>query len=198
MRSRKLRRADYAQPADVLARELVGKLLVHRTAKQKYRARIVETEAYLGPVDLASHASKGLTGRTKILFGSPGFAYVYLIYGMYDLFNIVAGHKESGQAVLIRAAEPLDGWKADLRGPGKLTRAMHITRQHNGIDLTGQTIFLLDDHTPPPALSVTPRIGIDYAKHWKDAPLRFFAADHPAVSGKKSASRPKSRPNPPR
>lgn len=191
MRSRKLKRADYARPAEALARELVGKILVHRNQNRECRARIVETEAYLGPPDLASHASKGLTGRTKILFGPTGHAYVYLIYGMYDLFNIVAGHQGSGQAVLIRAAEPLDGWQADLRGPGKLTRAMHITRQHNGLDLTGRIIFLLDDHTPPPPLSITPRIGIDYAKHWKDAPLRFFATNHPAVSGRKSNPRSK-------
>ena len=191
MRSRKLKRADYARPAEALARELVGKILVHRNQNRECRARIVETEAYLGPPDLASHASKGLTGRTKILFGPTGHAYVYLIYGMYDLFNIVAGHQGSGQAVLIRAAEPLDGWQADLRGPGKLTRAMHISRQHNGLDLTGKIIFLLDDHTPPPPLSITPRIGIDYAKHWKDAPLRFFATDHPAVSGRKSNPRSK-------
>lgn len=118
MRSRKLKRADYARPAEALARELVGKILVHRNQNRECRARIVETEAYLGPPDLASHASKGLTGRTKILFGPTGHAYVYLIYGMYDLFNIVAGHQGSGQAVLIRAAEPLDGWQADLRGPG--------------------------------------------------------------------------------
>jgi DNA-3-methyladenine glycosylase len=189
MRSSRLKRSDFARPADVLSRDLIGKILIHRTPNREYRARIVETEAYLGPPDLASHASKGLTGRTKILFGTPGFAYVYLIYGMYDLFNIVAGHPGSGQAVLIRAAEPMDDWQADLRGPGKLTRAMHITRQHNGLDLTGRTIFLIDDHTPPPPLSITPRIGIDYAKHWIDAPLRFFATDHPAVSGRKGTSR---------
>lgn len=193
---RKLTRADYARPADELARDLVGKILVHRAGRREYRARIVETEAYMGPPDLASHASKGLTGRTKVLYGTPGHAYVYLIYGMYDLFNIVAGHTGGGQAVLIRAAEPLDGWQADLRGPGKLTRAMHITLRHNTLDLIGNTIFLIDDHTPPPPLTITPRIGVDYARHWKDAPLRFFATNHPDVSGRRNAARSKRTPKP--
>lgn len=193
MRPRKLSHGDYALPAEELARKLVGKILVHRVPGREYRARIVETEAYLGPHDLASHASKGLTGRTKILYGPAGHAYVYLIYGMYQMFNIVANQTGAGQAVLIRAGEPLDGWQADLRGPGKLTRAMHISRQHNGLDLTGRTIFMQDDHTPPPPLSITPRIGIDYAKHWKDAPLRFFATDHPAVSKFRPPSGPRRR-----
>jgi len=146
------------------------------------RSRIVETEAYVGEHDLACHAAKGRTARTEVMFGPPGFAYVYLIYGMHDMFNIVASTVDDAQAVLIRAAEPLDGLSLDLSGPGKLTRALRITRADNGTDLTGQDLFLVDDNVPAPRLIRTPRIGVDYAAQWKDAPLRFIDADSRAVS----------------
>jgi DNA-3-methyladenine glycosylase len=142
----------------------------------------VETEAYVGAHDLACHASKGRTGRTEIMFGPGGHAYVYFIYGMYSMFNIVASVEGDAQAVLIRAAEPLDGWKADLSGPGKLTRAMKITRADNGADLTGREIFLLDDPACEPVIATTKRIGVDYAKEWKDALLRFVDLNSRAVS----------------
>ena len=121
----KLRRSFFERPADSVARELIGKILVRRLPGKELRARVVETEAYLGPRDLASHASKGRTRRTEILFGPAGHAYVYLIYGMYEMLNIVAGPPGGAQAVLIRGAQPLDGWQADLSGPGRLTRAWH-------------------------------------------------------------------------
>ena len=138
---------------------------------------IVETEAYLGPDDLASHASKGRTRRTEVLFGAPGRAYVYLIYGMYEMLNVVAGAPGQGQAVLIRAADPLDDWKANLSGPGRLTRALQISRLHNGLDLTGPQLYLLDNPGYRPIVQSTKRIGIDYALQWKDAPLRFVDAN---------------------
>src|SRR5437667_11863719 len=109
----------YNRPAIDVARDLIGKILVRRTRGKELRARIVETEAYIGPHDLACHSSKGRTARTDVMFGPTGRAYVYFIYGMYEMFNIVCGHEGSAQAVLLRAAEPLDGWHADLSGPGR-------------------------------------------------------------------------------
>lgn len=176
----------YRRDAGTLARDLIGRILVHRVRGKEYRARIVETEAYVGPHDLACHASKGRTKRTEVMFGPGGHAYVYFIYGMYDMLNIVSGQAGEAQAVLIRAAEPLDGWDADLSGPGKLTRAMKITLADNGRDLTGDKLFLLKGNNERPRITVSKRIGVDYAKEWKDKPLRFFEADSRAVSKPRS------------
>jgi DNA-3-methyladenine glycosylase len=175
----------YQRPAIDLARDLLGKILVRKVRGRNgrvHRARIVETEAYVGVHDLACHASKGRTRRTEIMFGPGGHAYVYLIYGMYPMFNIVASVEGDAQAVLIRAGEPLDGWQADLSGPGKLTREMRITCADNGTDLTGGEIFLLDDSTYRPEIATTKRIGVDYAGEWKDALLRFIDRNSRAVS----------------
>src|SRR5438477_4733518 len=107
---KKLDHAFFQRPAIELAQDLLGKMLVHRVRGREYRARIVETEAYVGEHDLACHASKGRTRRTEIMFGRAGHAHIYFIYGMYDMLNIVSGRRGVAQAVLIRAAEPLDGW----------------------------------------------------------------------------------------
>jgi DNA-3-methyladenine glycosylase len=176
MPQRKLRHPFFNRPAIDLARDLIGTTLVRRVRGRQLRARIVETEAYVGAHDLACHASKGRTKRTEIMFGPAGHAYVYLIYGMYDMFNIVAAGVEDPQAVLIRGAIPLDGWQADLSGPGKLARALKITRAQNGLDLTGKTLFLTGDRTRRAAVETTKRIGIDYAGEWKHALLRFVEA----------------------
>jgi len=181
---RKLPRSYYRQNAEALAEDLIGKILIHRVDGVEFRARIVETEAYVGPEDLASHTSRGRTKRTEIMFGPAGHAYVYFIYGMYDMLNVVAGPTGSGQAVLIRAAEPLNGWTADLSGPGKLCRAMKIRRAHNGIDLTGKSLFICAGSPEKLKVIRTKRIGVDYAKHWKDAPLRFIDSGSPAISRK--------------
>ncbi len=141
------------------------------------RARIVETEAYLGPHDLASHSSKGRTKRTEIMFGRPGFAYVYLIYGMHDMLNVVVGKKGEAQAVLLRGAEPLADWDVNIIGPGRLARALEVTRLHNGLDLTESELFFVDNPLDRPRLRRTKRIGVDYAGAWKDALLRFVDAD---------------------
>jgi DNA-3-methyladenine glycosylase len=175
-RVRKLTQSFFQRPADEVAQSLIGKILVRRLHGKLLRARLSETEAYLGPDDLASHASKGRTRRTEVLFGPPGRAYVYLIYGMHQMLNVVAGAAGQGQAVLIRGAVPLDEWKVDLSGPGRLSRAIEITRLQNGLDLTGTQFYFLDNPGYQPTVQSAKRIGIDYALHWKDAPLRFVDA----------------------
>ena len=193
-RIRPLKRSFYARDAEIVARELLGTILVHRAAAQERRARIVETEAYVGAHDLACHASKGRTQRTDVMFGQAGHAYVYFIYGMYDMLNVVTGKLHDAQAVLIRAAEALDGWNADLSGPGKLCRAMGITRRMNGADLLGDTLFFCAADAPVGKVGVSARIGVDYAKEWKDKPLRFFDLQSPAVSGRRPTPRPGPKP----
>ncbi|HEX4072995.1 MAG TPA: DNA-3-methyladenine glycosylase [Planctomycetaceae bacterium] len=179
-RVQSLTQSFFQRPAEDVARALIGKILVRRVPGKLLRARLIETEAYLGPDDLASHASKGRTRRTEVLFGPPGRAYVYLIYGLHEMLNVVAGAPGQGQGVLIRAADPLDDWKADLSGPGRLTRALQITRLQNGLDVTGAQLHFLDNPDDRPAVQSTKRIGIDYALHWKEAPLRFVDADRRA------------------
>ncbi len=179
---RKLGRAFFRRDAEWLARDLIGTVLVHRWKGREDRARIVETEAYVGPQDLACHTSRGRTKRTEVMFGPAGHAYVYLIYGMYDMFNIVAGRTGSGQAVLLRAAEPLGGWDADLSGPGKLTRAFGIGRALNGLDLTGDRLYILADPAACPKVRRTKRVGVEYAGPWKDRLLRFYDDRSAAVT----------------
>ena len=179
---RKIGHSFYKCEAARLARDIIGAILVHRVRGKEYRARIVEAEAYVGPHDRASHSCRGRTKRTEVMFGPTGHAYVYLIYGMYKMFNIVSGPAGSGQAVLIRAAEPLCDWKVDLSGPGKLTRAFKITHSFNGLDLTTDRLFLLHDPDYRPRIIRTKRIGVDYAKEWKDALLRFVDTKSAAVS----------------
>jgi DNA-3-methyladenine glycosylase len=185
---RKLSHSFYRRPAIELAPALIGTVLVHHAADGIFRARIVETEAYVGPHDLAAHSSKGRTKRTEVMFGPAGHAYVYFIYGMYEMFNIVAAEVNDAQAVLIRAAEPLGDWKTDLSGPGKLAREMRITRADNGRDLTGDKLYLLPGRRAPIRIERSPRIGVDYAGIWKDELLRFFDAESRAVSKSRGQS----------
>ncbi|HEY5950744.1 MAG TPA: DNA-3-methyladenine glycosylase [Kofleriaceae bacterium] len=163
-----------------VAKDLVGCALVHR----KRAAMIVETEAYLGPDDLASHARFGPTARTSVMFGPGGISYVYLCYGIHQMFNIVTGREGEGQAVLIRAVAPLVGLPDDPsvgRGPGKVTKALLLDRRHDRKDLAkGQLYVAAFDK--PKALASGPRIGVDYAGEWAKRPLRFWWKDHPAVS----------------
>jgi DNA-3-methyladenine glycosylase len=143
--------------------------------------KIVEVEAYLGLDDQAAHASRGLTARTKVLFGPPGHAYVYLIYGMYECLNLVAEPAGTPGCVLIRALEPVHGLDgARPTGPGRLTRAMGITRRHNGVDVThGDLVVRRPDPPEPVSIVTTPRIGITHCADW---PLRFCVAGNPFVS----------------
>jgi DNA-3-methyladenine glycosylase len=181
-RAAKLSRSFFSRGAEIVARDLIGAVLVRRIAGETRRCRIVETEAYVGSHDLACHAAKGRTARTEIMFGAAGHAYVYLIYGMYQMLNIVTGEVSDAQAVLIRAAEPLDGWDADLSGPGKLSRALGITRTDNGLDVTGNNMYLLSRDAREIQILRSRRIGVDYAREWRDSPLRFYDAASRAVS----------------
>lgn len=189
-----LPRSFYARDAEAVARELLGKVLVRRVAADAWdeertvrRARITETEAYVGEHDLASHSSKGPTARNAAMFGPPGHAYVYLIYGMHHCLNVVTGRDSEGQAVLLRAAEPLDGWKADLRGPGRLARAFGLSRAHDKADLVrGPGGLRIHDGPAPPRIEASARIGVDYAQDWARAPLRFHDAGSDQVSRRPS------------
>lgn len=168
----------YQQLAIELAPALLGSVLVRQRDGQVYRARITETEAYVGPHDLACHAAKGRTGRTEVMFAAGGCAYIYLIYGIHHMLNFVCSVKDDPQAVLIRGAVPLDNWKVDLTGPGKLARHFQLTREHNGVQLTGDQLFVEADAAYQPQIVRTKRIGIDYAKEWKDELLRFIDTNH--------------------
>lgn len=179
-----LPRSFFARDAVPLARALVGTRLVVRLADRMQIARIVETEAYRGPTDLACHARAGLTKRTATLFGPPGHGYVFLIYGMYDCFNVVGMAEGRGHAVLIRGVEPIAGLLGTAtHGPGRLTRAMSITRDDNGVDLarTASRVFIAAREQRP-RIAVTARVGIAYAGDWADKPWRFFDPDSPHVS----------------
>lgn len=185
-----LPRDFYDRSALIVARELLGKTLVHMDGGVRRAGRIVETEAYVGEHDLACHAAKGRTGRTDVLYGPPGVAYVYLIYGMYHCFNTVTLAEGTAAAVLVRGVEPLEGIPPHLKtdGPGKLCRAMGITLSHNRLDLLGDTLFI-EDGPSVPARKVArgPRIGVDYAGTWADKPYRLWVTDNPHVSRARSS-----------
>lgn len=177
----RLPRAWFERDVDVVARELIGCALVHRGRA----GIIVETEAYGGPEDLASHARFGPTPRTAVMFGRGGAAYVYLCYGVHEMFNVVTGPAGAGQAVLVRAVAPLLGLPPDPgigRGPGKLTVALGLDRRHDRRDLGGGALFIAPAQTPP-ALATGPRIGVAYAGAWASVPRRHWWAGHPSVSG---------------
>ncbi|MBV8882262.1 MAG: DNA-3-methyladenine glycosylase [Planctomycetaceae bacterium] len=180
--SERLGKTFFEQTGIRLSARLPGTILVKRVGRAVRRARIVEVEAYLGPKDLASHSSKGRTARTEVMFGPAGHAYVYFIYGMHWMFNIVAGRTGRAHAVLIRAAEPLDGWDVDLTGPAKLARAFDITGSHNGLDLTGEAFHFVADPGYRTRIVRSKRIGVDYAGEWKDKPLRFVDVRNPVAA----------------
>lgn len=180
---RKLPREFYARDTRTVARELLGKILVHRDGGDRRAARIVETEAYHGPDDRASHARAGPTPRAAIMFGPPAVAYVYLIYGTSHCMNVVTGPEGFPSAVLVRAAEPLEGCLHSTRGPGNLCRALAIRREHdNGRDLLGDDLFVED--APPPAERIVagPRVNVQSAGEWAERPWRFALAGNPWVS----------------
>ncbi len=170
-----LERSFYDRDTIDVANDLLGKQLVLQSAGLFRIGKIVEVEAYLGKDDLASHSSRGLTERTKIMFGPPGFAYVYMIYGMYFCMNVVTEREGLGCAVLIRALEPIQHIDARTQGPGLLCKAMQIDKRLNGKDLVSPDFFIAEtDDQRPFNIVRKPRIGVDYAKEWASKPLRFY------------------------
>jgi DNA-3-methyladenine glycosylase len=167
----------------MVARELLGKHLVLRSGHWERIGRIVEVEAYLGPHDLAAHSSRGLTERNKVMFGPPGHAYVYLIYGMYFCMNVVTEREGHASAVLLRAIEPVKKVQGRTQGPGLLCRAMGIDKRLNGHDLLSDDFFLAaSPDSTPAAIVKRPRIGVDYARHWARRHLRFYLKGNPFIS----------------
>jgi DNA-3-methyladenine glycosylase len=182
---RRLERAFYDRDTVIVARELLGKYLVHFSDGLERVGRIVEGEAYLGPHDLAAHSSKGLTKRTKVMFGPPGHAYVYMIYGMYYCMNVVTEREGHASAVLLRAVEPVKNIDSRTQGPGLLCKAMHIDRRLNGHDLVSDDFYIADPPEEEPLTIVErPRVGVAYAKHWQKRLLRFYIKENPFVSKK--------------
>ena len=200
-----LPRAFYNRDPVTVARELLGKLLIRREGRKLLAGRIVEDEAYLGADDPAAHAYSGRTPRNAVLFGPPGYAYVYFIYGNHYCLNVSCMPEGYGEGVLFRAMEPVAGIEAmaearglhlaslsrqsDLRlistGPGRMSEALDITRERdNAKDLTSRKsdLYFADDGYRPEKIVATPRIGITKAV---DEPLRFVVAGNPFVSGKR-------------
>lgn len=178
-----LPRIFYDRDTIVVARELLGKFLVHKISTGDRIGKIVEVEAYLGPHDLAAHSSKGLTPRTKVMFGPPGFAYVYLIYGMHHCMNVVTEREGHGAAVLLRALEPVQNLTGKSNGPGLLCRAMDIDRRLNAHDLLSKNFFIAaPDSSEIFSMVKRPRIGVDYAGSWAKRLLRFYIKGNPFVS----------------
>ena len=181
----RLQQGFFDRDTETVARELLGCLLVHRSGGVERVGRIVETEAYLGVDDLAAHSSKGITPRTRIMFGPAGFAYVYLIYGMHHCLNVVTGPAGEGTAVLLRALEPVQNLDGKTSGPALLCKAMDIDRRLNGHDFCSDTLHMLArpaDFAAP--VVQRPRIGVDYAGEWAARPLRFYLEGNRHVSRK--------------
>ena len=181
--------AFFARAPARVARALLGCVVVHR----RRAAMIVEAEAYGDADDAASHARFGPRGRSAIMFGRPGVAYVYLCYGVHEMFNVVTGRPGQAGAVLIRAVAPVPAPAGDDaddprrgRGPGKVTQVLGIDRRQLGAVVAGPdagSLRLVRHRRPPAAaIAVGPRVGVGYAGAWAAAPLRFWWRDHPAVS----------------
>jgi DNA-3-methyladenine glycosylase len=195
----RLTRDFFSRDARSVARDLLGQILVHQTGDRRLAGRIVETEAYTGWDDMASHGHRGKTPRNAAMFGPSGVSYVYLIYGVHWLLNVVARplRVDYPAAVLLRAVEPVEGLKymAARRsgrpqqewtnGPGRLTMALGIDKAHDGLDLVSpeSPIFFEEDETIPGGQVRTgPRVGIDVPEPWKSKPWRYWIADNPYVS----------------
>jgi len=201
-----LPRSFYARPVLEVARDAIGKLLVHETGRGRVVGRIVEVEAYRGPEDRAAHSFGGRrTARNEAMWGPPGYAYVFFVYGMHWHVNLVTTASEAPHAVLIRAVEPLEGtgWMAKRRGleegdrnltngPGKLCQAFDIDKRCYGLDLCQKKLFLSEGARGKVGRSR--RIGIDYAGAWAERPWRFYEVDNPWVSRAPAGRGKKIRP----
>ena len=189
-------RAWFDRPALEVAQDLLGRRLVHDAPEGLVAGRIVETEAYAGPEDLAAHSSHGRTPRNGVMFGPPGHLYVYFIYGMHHCLNVVCGPGSKPEAVLVRSAA-IEHGEALARsrrgaagrgpvarlaaGPGNLAAAFGIDRSLNGADLTSGPVYLTENQRPGRVLA-RPRVGVTYAAEWAALPWRFLVADDPHVS----------------
>jgi DNA-3-methyladenine glycosylase len=179
----KLPRAFYDRDTIAVAHELLGAYLVRVSGGIRRIGRIVEVEAYLGPHDRAAHSARGLTPRTQVMFGPPGHAYVYLIYGMYHCMNVVTQAQGHASAVLLRALEPVTNIEGRTQGPGLLCRALGIDKRLNGHDLTSEDFHIAASEAPARfTLVKRPRIGGDYAGHWARRLLRVYVKGNPYVS----------------
>lgn len=188
-----LNKSWYKKDTVVIARELLGKYLVHETPEGTTIGKIVETEAYLSTQDLASHSARGETKRNKAMFQEPGHSYIYFIYGNYYCFNVTTAEKGIGEAVLIRALEPVEGLalmkkrRNDMNiynlcsGPAKLVIANGITKDLDGHDLTEHPLFIEDTENQKFEIIQTTRIGITKSA---ELPLRFYIKDSPFISRK--------------
>ncbi|MFA6215367.1 MAG: DNA-3-methyladenine glycosylase [Patescibacteria group bacterium] len=176
----KLNQNFYNQSTLKIAQQLLGKFLVRKIGNKLISGEIIETEAYVGPNDKASHASKGKTPRTAVMFGEPGFWYIYLIYGMYYCLNIVTEPKDYPAAVLIRAIKPISGFKQKIKtdGPGKLCRELKIDKTLNDLPAFGSpTKLWIEDRglkIKPSQIKKSPRVGVDYAGEYKNKLWRFY------------------------
>ncbi len=183
-RQGRLERSFFARDALAVAKSLIGCSIVREVGRGVVRvARIVETEAYRGPRDLACHARAGLTKRTRSLLGTEGHAYVFLVYGMHECFNVTCRGVGAGHAVLVRAAEPLLGFAEGTRldGPGRFAKAMGLSRAHDGADLTEPPLYLVPRDRRP-RIVATARVGVAYAAEYADVPWRFYDAASKQVS----------------
>ena len=188
-------RAWFDRPAEDVALDLRGARLVHDSPDGTVGGRIVEVEAYAGPEDLAAHSSRGRTERNAVMFGLPGHVYVYLVYGLHQCLNVVAGPAGKPEAVLIRALAIDEGWSLarsrrgdavpDVRlasGPGNVGQALGVDRSLNGSDLLAGPVRVEAREGPPPEARRGPRIGVAYAGDWAARPMRFWISDDPHVS----------------
>lgn len=191
----KLTREFYLRSGLEVARDLIGKQLVHRTPQGITSGLIVEAEAYMGHMDAAAHSYRSSrTGRTAVQYGPGGYAYLFTIYGMHLCMNVVANVEECPEAILIRALQPVEGIdlmqsrrkQKDVRllcnGPGKLTQALGIEKRHYGADLCGDELYIEHTDIPAPPVSATKRINIDYSGEAIEYPWRFVWTDHPCIS----------------
>jgi DNA-3-methyladenine glycosylase len=183
--AQKLPRTFYDRPVLTVARETLGMVLVWRNEQGTQAGRIVEVEAYDGLQDAASHARSGAKGRAAVMFGPAGYAYIYLIYGMHHCLNLVTGPAGYPAAILIRGLEPLEGIAGGTNGPGRLCRVLGLNRTHNGLDLTGDQLYLEDRALPVRDEDVVarPRIGIAFAgEPWISQPWRLYERGNRWVS----------------
>ena len=189
----KLPRVFYGRETLEVARDLIGMHLVHERAGKRRIGRIVETEAYRGPTDLAAHSARGRrTARTEVMYGPPGHAYVYLIYGFWDCLNVVTAKPGVPHAVLIRALEPIGGVTGTTHGPGLLCRTFAIDRTMSGTDLLGDELWIerpVRRERRAARIGRSTRIGVEYAGDWANRPWRFFDRDSPYVSTLSAAAR---------